>query len=411
MITFVDYQYKGIGGVSLIVLNTAIELNRRNERCKIYCASDSWAYSQLIKLNVDCELLDSNAIHIDKLSDYLSPEDVIVITHVYISPLLNAIKKLSNRVVFYSVHPETFFCYPIHLDYIANLQKRNILPLVKLLLKHNSLKFMDYPNVESLETRVNLKVDNLDYLPVPVSDVEKSIRGYKVDDKVTVTYLGRGNEDWKIYPVVRILKDLNSLGNSNIMLTVITDTNSMFEDFIARLVSDNKIKVNYINGLSGTELENYLKQNSDIHFAMGTSVLEAAKLGIPSINIDGSKKEMPDSYRYKWNFQMKDFSLGSMVTDVDVFNGMTIEEVWSIFNDMAKYDDISSKCLEYTRKNHSIEAFVDILKEACDKTTLTTDMYCSTSFSKIMLYVTPKLLKFYRFKSRVGKPIKSIFRK
>jgi hypothetical protein len=267
---------------------------------------------------------------------------------------------------------------------------------------------MDDSNLKLLTKRLGLRVSDLSYLPVPVMNVEKYIRGYKANGSVVITYLGRGNEKLKVYPVVRLLKDLNAMEDLNMELSIITDTNFMFEEFIASLVPENRIKVSYVNGLCRNELESYLKVNSDIHFAMGTSALEAAKLGIPTIIVDGSHKEMPDSYRYKWNFQMENYSLGDEVTNVDTFTGMTMEEVWQVFSSESVYDDISSKCLEYTRKNHSIEAFVDILKEACSKTTLTADVYCGTRFSKNMLYIAPVIRKLSELKHRVTDRLKAV---
>ena len=61
-----------------------------------------------------------------------------------------------------------------------------------------------------------------------------------------------------------------------------------------------------------TNLDEILLEH-DVVFAMGTSALEAAKLGIPSVLMDASYYEFPKDYRYRWLFESEEYVLGYML--------------------------------------------------------------------------------------------------
>lgn len=389
MITFIDYHYNGIGGVGQIVVNTTLELNRRNERTKLYCSSESYEYKRLIECKADFEFVDSDIVSFSQLKDYLTEDDQLVLTTVDDTPLLEKIKKLNNKLIFYSVHPDTFFWYGHHMDWICS-QKAAAIKLIQSLYENNALYLMDGPNLLSIKRR-GWSVDNYnDFLPVPVKSYIEITRDCNPSDIFNITYLGRGNEDWKIFPVIKILKDLNKY-SMNIKMTVITDTNSMFVEMINHYIPNNRINVEYINNLYGSSLDDYLYHNSSLHISMGTSALEGAKLGIPTILIDYSKEEFPDNYLYRWLYESKDYSLAGEIRDsVLPYNyGNTLSEMIKSISDSQSYKMVSDNCREYVENNHLISVFVDRLEDAFKKTTMTSKMYCNTRFSKNMYYIKP----------------------
>ncbi|OPZ94920.1 MAG: hypothetical protein BWY74_00179 [Firmicutes bacterium ADurb.Bin419] len=389
MITFIDYQYKGIGGVGQLVVNTTMEMNKRGELTKVYCSKRSYEYKCLIELNADFIHIDSDDVNISRLRDYLCAEDVIILTHIGETFLLEEIKVLNNKLLFYCVFPDTFFTYQPFLNPIFN-QRRATLDFIDTLYVHKSLLIMDWPNVKAIYDRGGKEFKVIPYLPVPVTNHTGLVRKSPPSNASKITYIGRGNDEWKIFPVIKLLEDMNH-GSVKTSLTIITDSNDLFIDMIQKYIPCNIIEVEYINNLHGEKLERYLFENSFLHIAMGTSALEGAKLGIPTILIDYSKHKFPDYYKFRWIYQSEDYCLGGEIKDgvIPYDTGKSLKEMLDSISFKEGYTQESESCRKYVNNNHSIEYFVSCLEEACKQTSMTTQLYCNTKFSKnLYLYQT-----------------------
>ena len=397
MIVFVDYLYKEIGGVGQLVINTVCALNNISQSAKVFCSKESYEYKGLISNNASFIHIDSDTVPLDDLGKYLEKDDVILLTHINNTPLLEAIKHIGNKLLFYSVHPDTFFVYNRILDFLC-LQKKEAVRLVNQLENKNGLIFMDYPNVEGVNNRgCKLDYDRVKYLPISVPSCGK-IRNKRVNnDEIHITYMGRGNADWKIYPVVKILKDLQAT-QLKVKLTIITDKNDLYRTMIQQSILPNSIVIDYENGLSGERLQKYLMEKSDLHFAMGTSALEAAKLGIPTIVLDISYKVYPENYKYKWMYESKGFSLANNITNETSFEGRSMSEILDVINDPIKYSNLSELNYEYVRTNHFIESYIDNLLKYVGQTEMTVKDYCDTRFSRNMKNVLPIVLNIGKIK-------------
>lgn len=390
MILFTDYLYKGIGGVGQLVVNTILQLNKIGQQAKVYCSRESYEYQRLIQTKATFIHIDSDAVSLKELPNYVDKEDVLYITHINNTPLLEKLKPLNNRMFFYSVHPDTFFCYPTKMNILCN-QKRAALELVEFLQRKDALFLMDGPNVDGIVRRGGqLQYSDCRYIPVPVFSYIDNKRFQKPkSDVFNITYVGRGNSDWKIYPVIKVLQDLNQIRKRSIQLTIITDKNERFQELIKEHVPDNEIKITYINNMFGEELEQYLFNNSCLHISMGTSALEGGKLGIPTILIDCSQKLFPPDYLYHWIYQSTNFGLGDDITDKEEFSGYTISAIIENIEDPLQYKNVSVDCYNYVINNHSMDRYIKSIICASLDTRLTVKDYCGTRFSRNMRVVKP----------------------
>ena len=398
MITFIDYQYKGVGGVGQLVVNTTLELNRRGKQSKLYCSSESYEYLRLKECHADFVFIDSDVVPLDALHKYMCSDDVIVLTNINDTTLLEKIKLLNNKIVFYSVHPDTFFCYTHYLNLICN-QKAATLKLIKCLEVHDSLYFMDWPNVKAVYDRGG-EIEVIKYLPVPVLSYLRTHRNQMPFNGLNITSLGRGNDSEKVYPIIKVLEDLNR-DKINAKLTIITDVNTMYQQMIKELVPNNQIQIEYVNNLHGEDLDNYLFNYSTLHIAQGTSALEGAKLGIPTVLVDAAREKIPNNYRYRWLYECEDFCLGGEIKNgvIPYKNGRPLKEMIQSISTDAGYKKESEACRLYLEKNHSIQVFVDKLEEACQNTKMTTQDYCKTRFSKNMYYFLPFIIYAVKIKN------------
>lgn len=83
------------------------------------------------------------------------------------------------------------------------------------------------------------------------------------------------------------------------------------DDYIRDLIPKLSFHVEWIEFVDNDKLEEYLYDNVDLMFAMGTSVLESAKIGIPSIIVQPCHEgETPSTNSYRWAYQSTGYSLG-----------------------------------------------------------------------------------------------------
>lgn len=406
MITFVDYQYKGIGGVGQLVVNSTLELNRRGKRTKLYCSTESYEYIRLCECKADFVFIDSDNVSLKKLNNYITHEDIIILTKVNDSPLLEAIKKKNNKLLFYSVHPDTFFGYLPQMKYFCNPRKA-ALNLVEVLNDHDCLYFMDWPNVKGVYDRGGKTMEKIRYLPIPVMSYSNKYRNNKPSSIFNITYIGRGNDKWKVFPVIKILEDLNKL-KKEIQLTIITDSNTLFKQMINEFVLNNNIIIHFINNIYGEKLEQYLLENSTLHISMGTSALEGAKLGIPTIVIDYSKQKFPDYYLYRWLYECENYCLAGEIKDgiLPYSTGRNLGDIIDLISTEEGYTKESLACRTYLNKNHSIQSFISNIEDACKITRMTSQDYCKTNFSRCKYRIEPFLISMAKVKQFVlGKKI------
>src|SRR5690606_14892751 len=106
-------------------------------------------------------------------------------------------------------------------------------------------------------------------------------------------YIGR-SVDWKMMPLLKILEDIYT-EDVHIEFHLIVSSCQEMLTYIPISKYKNRIDFHIVENLSYVELDMYLqKTNIDLGFAMGTSVLDFAKNGIPSIVVDYSRKNFPE---------------------------------------------------------------------------------------------------------------------
>jgi hypothetical protein len=166
--------------------------------------------------------------------------------------------------------------------------------------------------------------------------------------------------------------DLDKLSpGKTITVKIITDDPDAFERILDYNPGSKTLVVEFYKHMSNAELRDFLVTHSDIHFAMGTSCLEGASLGIPSILMDLSDKELPDQYLYKWLYEAENFSLGSIIRrDQQKFTGKAINTILEEFSVIKHRDELSRRCFEYVNKNHSIGNTASLFLQTANDTKL-----------------------------------------
>ena len=95
---------------------------------------------------------------------------------------------------------------------------------------------------------------------------------------------------------------------------------------------------------------------------MGTSALEGAACGIPTVLVDACHRIFPRSYKFKWLFESHEYSLGRFIDNsITDWYGHTIEEMIAAISDPINRLELSKKTKKYVIANHSIQSTWDKL--------------------------------------------------
>jgi len=362
MITFY-ITHKGIGGVQNLFLNLTKELYKRDIRVKFIYFKETWLIVELNKEGVEYELFDLEYDNRKLISNFINKDDVIILTPE--SFIIEEIYQIKPYFLFWIVHPKTFIrkLFPV---------KKIIFKLmIEMIIKRGGLYFMDKTCLEDISKYFRLTV-NENYLPIPVFGIEKtnssnlkSLIEKKNRDIISLSYIGRA-VIWKVNPVKKLISDLLIIKKTvekEFTLHIFTDNVVEFEQLLS--YNSNEIELIYHSNIFGAELDQFIKKEILINFAMGTSCLESAKLGIPSILVDCSYEAFPSSYKYNWIYNSEGYSLGKVLDKNYIsMNGYKLLEIFNqIFQNDSFICDISISCLEYTSKNHHLESITSLLLE------------------------------------------------
>ncbi|WP_192034463.1 glycosyltransferase [Halomonas sp. YLGW01] len=191
----------------------------------------------------------------------------------------------------------------------------------KALIETRSLVYTDYTGMlYDLNGRITngVPIDEIIYpiaVPVPAYEEKK----VKADDKscgLRAVWLGRVSTDFKVHPLMCLLEDINST-NADVSLinsfTVIGsgDGLELLKSYIKE--SHFSFPVFFVESVDYSQLSDFLRKSYDVMFAMGTSALDGARSGLPTIIVKPfSSLSSKPVKRYRWIYKSYGFSLGEL---------------------------------------------------------------------------------------------------
>ena len=370
------FPYRGIGGVSLLFLRLAEHIANKYKINTFIVDYENGYMAKNINLN-----LVSLIKYEDEFSVDLPGDSFIIfqtMTPWTIFPSLNIPN--SSKLFFWNCHPynlvpsvpviskklklnikiERIFLKTILLPYWRKCHR-----FLKLLVAEEAIAFMDKTNQETTEYFYS-HVGEQKYLPIPVSHKSRTdtIKDSLLKSgTINAVWLGR-IVDFKYYILKYTLIELNkisSINKLNIIFTVVGGG-----EFSEQLKKDIEklsfIKIKFIDHIEPFDLDCFLRMETDVMFAMGTSALEAAKLGIPTILLDVFYDNLLGDYEYHFLFERDGSTLGDVI-DMSDFNKSSNRSRESYNISLLKllkrleydYTYISERTFEYFNNNHNID--------------------------------------------------------
>lgn len=353
MIIFYHEMNSTSTGAAVLIMNLIRGLTERNEKVVLINFRQGAMEKELEK-NC-CEYLsvvDNSEKSIRDFAEKVTSSDIIISTHFY--SVFRYFKKANPRFLFYCVgHVQLIEANRFGRLNFWNLTRK----LIRNLKEKNGILFIEGNALNKSAKLLGLSPDGFTILPIPVPVPEFNVfsarRRKSAVNGINLTYVGRA-VDTKIFPVSRLIKDLNGISlSTTVVLHIITDNAG---EFAAKLppITNTDLSIHYLENLLPDQLNSFLVENTDIHIAQATSALEGAKLGIPTILIDFSFRDFPEGYRYRFLYETPASYIGTDANEANEFDGLTMKELLDMARDTEVMRKVSERSFEYIRQNHDI---------------------------------------------------------
>lgn len=281
----------------------------------------------------------------------------------------------SNKIVFWTLLQTNFIQTIIPIDFIKNFQysspfffrifantilrsytKRLNLMLEKMHTK-NALLFQSQDAFDFTNRMLHLHFPNPVLMPVCIEDNSNNdISIDRIQDKINILWIGR-LDDFKIHILNFFIKHLNSskhLDSYNIKLTIVGSGQYLYK---TPKKKHTRLTIEHFKKVDHDKLHKFFK-NTHIFAGMGTSALEAASYGIPTILLDFSFKKITFSYPFKWIYEKKQYDLGSFIRKKDFSKNINNNLDDMILEVIKNPQIISQKMRNHFLQNHSLNNFI-----------------------------------------------------
>lgn len=251
------------------------------------------------------------------------------------------------------------------------------------MIAHKALHFMDITTFNMSIRHLPMKTRTLtEFLQLPAQDydgvLKESRTKQELEKEVNICWLGRlCNEKT---PVLKLaIRRLSKYALSNQQrIRMYVFGYGEHQDEVDRLGQEQENE--YYHQLKAQpiqfkEIDNFLLNNVDLMIATGTSALEAAKLGVPTVDVDDSftRDEIEGDYVFKMFSERKNYDLGHDITEADCEEGNKSVEIIMDYL-INHFDSFSKESRSHFVNHHSMtsagEKFVKLIKQS----TFTFDM-------------------------------------
>jgi len=255
----------------------------------------------------------------------------------------------------------------------------------------DAIYFMDGPNFYIQKHQFNYNISEPKFIPIPCQLSDSKTNNKEVDvTHINIGWLGRLSEE-KIHSLTNILSHAKSLvikENIDLTIHVIGEGDMSFN-----VENYPRIQVVFLGSLIGDHLTNYLSNNIDLLFAMGTSTLEGASLKIPTILVDFSYDLIPTTNSFRWLYESTNFSLGNLYSPNVKYSHTFNQLILDMNTKSFQYH--GQLCYDYARANHDIEGVALKLLDAISSTKMSMVDLTETHFNKFKISLWLVRLKSY----------------
>lgn len=364
------FPWRGVGGVSLLFLRFAEYLQCKNlANCYLIDYADGFMAKNLREPSV--QLLT----YTDSGPQVFIPDGALVVFQS-MTPwsIYPGIKLQPDTKIFF------WNCYPFNLvpllpglrrqmqcseifakvilDTILLGYKNKVKKMISILSAKRAIAFMDRANLKTTERYLSLMIVDPIFLPVAIKSSSLNIQKVNIKrdlaDCLRVIWVGRVI-DFKYFPLNHVLYELNRLQPLlRIPIRVKIVGSGNYSRQLSRSVLEmTNLHCEFVDYIAPINLDSFLVENADMLIAMGTSALEGARLGIPTLLLDFSHRPIPVGYTFSWLHRREGFNLGEAISldNLTIRNDSLSACVRELLNDFPR---MSNSALTYFSANHEL---------------------------------------------------------
>lgn len=345
------FPYPEVGGVSVLFLRLAERLKKVTSVTLVdlpegYMARNCPSGVRILGVD-DLSLIDPNGILVTQSCPPWR------LTRLDTAPR-------SLRVFFWNLHPDNIgaelisartghwlarFLKPIS-PLLSLARKRRLRRFLAVALEHQAIAFMDAMNAERTAVSLAAQFSPV-YLPICTGD-SVGVKRHQARNVIDCVWLGR-IEGFKTPVLLHTMDRLDAIDNLRVRLTIIGDGADM--QLVRNAASElRRLECILAGSLPLSEVDSVLPQY-DITFAMGTSALEAAKLGIPTFCLDYSYGHISGLLRFRLIDKVRGFNLAEEITSQHLECASTLESQLNAI--MQNPERIGKRCFDYWNHHHS----------------------------------------------------------
>jgi len=393
---------KGAGGVNMMFMRLASHLHKLG-------------HSVALVDYVDGDMAKNKDEHIELIPYYdekevVIPENSIVIFQSMTPWSIYPSLKMSDdtKLFFITTLPANF--YPVLPGFLRNLmyegktvakfiwhtilssEYRKSKHFLKLIEQKDSHAILDTDIVCNLQKSLNVKMENPNILPLFSQDVESNLY-LKEDKKTDIIELGWVGRlaDFKINILNHTIKNAFEYANKmkkKINFVVVGD--GEHENELINLESEY-FTMTKISHIKPSELNEFML-GLDMLFAMGTTALDGAKMGLPTVRLDYSYSEIPLEYKYKFFHEVQGYSMGEKIESKCFTNGLhDFSDLMSVFDQDKK--QLSEMGYDFYKSHHSIDSSAKLLISYIQKSTMKWSDLTHNNLTNSLFYNTWKRIK------------------
>lgn len=256
---------------------------------------------------------------------------------------------------------------------------------LRLIESKESHALLDTNIVSNIEEKFNLKINNPKIMPLFSKEVTGNFYARTPSKKnvLCVGWVGR-IADFKVHILNKVIFDLKKYSNENRVKINFIVVGKGDKECVLDVTCTNYFNMERVEYICAAELDKQLLK-FDLYFAMGTSALDGARLGVPTVRLDYSYSKILCDYRYKFFFEVEGYSLGELIGAANYKLG---EHTMSGIMHELLTNSVNISCLtyEFYKESFSISSTSVMLRSLIRKSHLTWGDLCISGVMTSKLY-------------------------
>ena len=336
------FPFRVISGGPIFLSNLAIMLSKNSEYSVYYTEYNDGAAREILH-DTSVKIIE---YHDEKPFELFVEEEIYLITPVYWGdrvPVLNR----NSKVLFLNWHN---LCIP-SLKAGLRCDEELLMDMLALISETDSEFYCDKAHWEAQEL-YGIHFREI-YVPITVPERRRIKSKELIDpDEINIAVVGRLVID-KVYAITDLIDNIVEDFQFGCAVNIYVIGEGDSKNILADHIKPEYVKLVFCGTLSIEEINNLLSEKADILFAMGTSVLEGASAGLPSVVIPNDVRPFHCN-RYAYLFECNSFLLGWGPDQIDLFDikTHTIKEILDDIYIANRKEEIGKLCNDYYKKNH-----------------------------------------------------------